>query len=221
MRNLIYFSLILVLFGFISFGEGFIGLRLKASASVGSWIEGFFNEQALAEKLKELERENEDLKSQLFLQGLMTKGKFKVYSIYPFNNVKELAIAAGRREGVEMGNIVTHGKNILIGRVSKVFDNYSIVQTIYDPNWKMEVRIGGGQIDGLFTGGNSPTVTMVAKNSAVNVGDLVYTAAKGYPYGIEVGKVKQIKDELGSPLKEMTVLPPLELKDLRDVEIRG
>ena len=186
-------------------------------------ITGFFDfikgGKALRTRIQELEKENENLRMQIFKDSIIEPRAIKVYSTYPLNNSRTIAIAAGETDGIKEGDIITYGKNILIGKVEKVFKKYSIVNTIFDPAWKMEVRVGVNEVDGLFTGGNRMTISLVSNKAQISKDDIVFTSGFGFPYGIEVGRVKKIEEKTTAPLKEAILEPVIQLEDLRNVSV--
>jgi len=142
-----------------------------------------------------------------------------VYSNYPFNSRSQLAIASGRDDGIIEGDVVVIFGDILVGQVIKVFDSSSIVTTIFDPSWEMAVRIGDDEIDALLKGGNELTLTLIPKDEFVEEGDKIIAASQGFPYGLEIGLVQNIKDSGGDVFKEAIVKPSFQVSELRDVAI--
>ena len=80
---------------------------------------------------------------------------------------------------------------ILIGFVSGVSAHDSVVQTIFDPNFKLPVRIGAQDTMRFWSGGSYPMAESIAKTAVVAAGDVVYSAAPGMPYAIPVGTVRE------------------------------
>lgn len=111
-----------------------------------------------------------------------------VYSRYPLNFKSEILVDAGSNEGVAVGKAVVF-QGIMIGSIIQVFPDSSLVQTVFDSNFKMPVRVGVGGYDALFVGGADPKATSIQKSSPVESGDIVYTAAPGFPYGLPVALV--------------------------------
>ncbi len=111
-----------------------------------------------------------------------------VYSRYPFNFKNELLLNVGSSEGVVTGHAVTF-QGILIGRVSRVFADTALVQTVFDSDFKLPVRIGAGGYDALIVGGAYPKAESIVKSAALHAGDVIYSAAPGLPYGLPVAEV--------------------------------
>ena len=214
----IYSILILILVALLAYGR-VIPIKLVLGDSLNAAIGSVFG-GASADALKQLQLENADLKAQAFNNEVMGD-KIKVYSTYPFNNPTEILIAAGTDKNIKVGDVVTFGKTLFVGKVSLVFGDYSVVDTIFDPRMKIAVRVGAKEAAALFRGGNNPQLTLLSRDSGIAADDFVYTAQKDFKYGLEVGKVKRIVDTLGDPVKSADVEPEFQLKDLRDVQIRS
>ncbi len=144
-----------------------------------------------------LAAENEALKAKLAeLQGVAAQlpqsfpGDIRamVYSRYPLNFKNELLVNAGSNDGVAQGDAVIF-QGIMIGSVEQVFSGSSLVRTVFDGSFKMPVRVGSGGYDALFVGGAYPEATSIQKSAPVEPGDIVYTAAPGFPYGLPVALV--------------------------------
>ena len=218
MRYLIYIFLTAALGGAVVFNNSFQTTKLKLVAGINSFFDYMGGESALKNRVKELEMENENLKVELLNIKITPLDSIPVYSTSSLNNIKDIAIAAGANDGLKENMMVTYGKNILIGKIKKVFPDYSTVTTIFDPNWKMEVRIGEKQTDGLFTGGNNLTARFLPKKTEIKPGEIVITSGLGFPYGLEVGRIKEIIEKDGA-MKEALIEPLIQLQDLRYVSI--
>src|SRR3989344_6438665 len=145
------------------------------------------------QQISELYLENQSLKSRLEANLPEFKGELKlakVYSSYPFNDKNEIAINLGSVDGIKESMPVVLGPDILLGEVKKVFEHYSLVRTIFDPEWRLAVRIGENKINALLEGGIEPSLTTIDKNKILNEGDFIYADAKGFPYGTFIVKIQ-------------------------------
>src|SRR5581483_3409747 len=113
-----------------------------------------------------------------------------VYSQYPFGFKNQIAVNAGSNEGVTLAKPATF-QGIFVGTVQSVSAETSIIQTVFDPSFKMPIRIGTKGIDALLIGGALPKATSIAKNATISTGDIVYAAAPGFPYGMPIGTVAE------------------------------
>jgi len=189
--------------------------------------------------------QDESLQSQLAqLQSVMAQmpqnpqGEIRamVYLQYPFGFKNELLVNAGSNEGVVVGKAVTF-QEIFVGTVIQVFPESAVVQTVFDPGFKMPVRIGGqssgGQnlgggsagssnnasIDALLVGGADPKATSIAKNAAVANGDIIYTAAPGLPYGLPIGTANATTISADNLFQEASLNFAYDVNDIQTVLI--
>ncbi len=227
---LIYF--ILGVFAFFVFFAGENIIRFKNE---------IFEPKRQEEIINILSQKNKELEAEIFrLQIKLPERKIdyqraKVYSNYPFSNKSEIVIDIGSLSGIKEGSAVTaDGKN-LIGKVKKVYNNISVVQTIFSPDFKIPVRIGLREIDALYTGGLSPRLSLIASPMldiseprsaianpeldiiSIQVGEYVVSASKDFPYGLVLGKIREITAK--GRFKEATLEPIYEIKDLRNVYV--
>jgi cell shape-determining protein MreC len=141
-----------------------------------------------------------------------------VYSRYPMNFRNELLVNAGSDENVVSGDAVTF-QGMLIGQVQKVFENESLIQTIFDNNLKMPVRIGSAGTDGLLQGGADPVVGSIASTAAIAPGDLVYSAAPGIPYAQPIAEVVATSTSADSLFQQATLSFPYNVNNVETVFI--
>lgn len=187
------------------------------------YLTGFFikKERSFTENLR-LKQENQDLRAQIqrLTDSELPNEKYlraKVFSTYPFNIKNEITVNAGEKQGVKLGAVATIGDNILVGQVIKVFDNASIIQTIFDPNLELPVRIGKEEINGMLQAGAEPKVILIEK--PVEVGDVVYSAVAEFPYGLKIGEITQIKESAAGVFKEASIKIPFTVSELREIKI--
>lgn len=197
----------------------FSGPFFEGKLSFVSFINSFtvVGNEELERRIGRLEEENKYLREQLFGEG--SADSIKVYSSAPFKSRGEIAIAAGEKDGIEIGDVVVFSGDILVGRVTKVFESSSIVTTIFDASWEMAVRIGGGETDALMQGGNELRLTLIPKDEFLEEGELVVSASQGFPYGLEVGTVKEIQETDDGVFKEAILDSRFQVKELRDVTV--
>ena len=193
--------------------------KLSFNRSVASVFNSFAPEGELERQILLLQKENADLKAQLFQEKVIPQDVAIVYSSYPFNNKSEIVISWGLNDGVSVGDTVTYGNNILIGQVSAVTTKNSVVETIFDPGFETAVRIGTAGVDALIRGGNELILDFIPDDAQIEVGDKVITASKELPYGLEIGEVKEVRTKGGSVFKSATVKASFEIKTLRDVNV--
>lgn len=186
--------------------------------------ERFSNENFL------LRQENEDLRAQIQRysipdfspSGTLPGGKYlraRVFSTYPFNIKNQITVDAGGEQGVKNSMAVLIGENILVGKIREARTNVSLVETIFDPHFELPVRISEKEIDSLLQGGSEPKLILIEKTKLVRVGDFVYSAGSGMPYGLKIGEVAEIKENIAGLFKEVTIKAPFNVSELREVNI--
>ena len=141
-----------------------------------------------------------------------------VYSRYPLNFKNEILVNAGSGAGVLPGKSVLYEGN-LVGTVYQVFADGSIVQTVFDPGFRMPVRIGTSSIDALLQGGTEPMAVSIAKDSTVEPGDVIYAAAPGIPYGLPIGEVDTVSISANNLFQQATVNFAYDLNTIQTVLI--
>lgn len=176
----------------------------------------FFEDAALINRIAVLEGENQLLKqryvqlSKLPIATTSPKSPYelkeiRVFSSYPLNVRRTLTLAAGSDDGIRVNMPVTVASHTLIGRVTEVSRHYSVVQTIYDPEWSMPVAIAEDSKPGLFVGGPAPEVQMVEKEGRVSPGDLIVSSGDRFPFGLFVGRVKGVSGNPSEAFQNVVV----------------
>jgi rod shape-determining protein MreC len=193
-----------------------------------TYLTNFFieKERSFDENLR-LKQENENLKAQIQLlkvngQKSILNSNFiiaKVFSTYPFNVKNIITINAGEKQGIKKSMVATVGENILLGQLTDVFENFSVIRTIFDPAWQLPVRIGKEEINGLFKGGNEPKVILIEKEKEIQINDIVHSASQEFPYGLKVGEVAEIKETAAGVFKEAVLKMPFNVGELREIKI--
>jgi len=184
---------------------------------VWGWINGNASQE------QRLILENEGLKAQIKELGIRNNELrdsylvTKIYSTYPFNDKHIFTIAMGADQKIVELTPVLAAKNILLGKIVGVFDNYSEVKSIFSPDWQMSVKIGESGIDGLLIGGPNPKVTMIVSDKEISVGEEIYSSGKEFPYGIKIGKVRSVQVGTSSFFKEALVDLPYDFNNLQEV----
>jgi len=115
-----------------------------------------------------------------------------VYSRYPLNFKNELLVNVGVNENVLKGKAVMFG-GMIIGKVSEVFEETALIETAFDDRFQLPVRIGRNGVQALFKGGSLPALELISPTAELQMGDIVYSAAADFPYGVPMGEVKDIR----------------------------
>ena len=196
--------------------------------SVGARMRGFLGPQTAAPNdAGQLAAENESLAAKLaelsvVADELPTSSpdtvRAMVYSSYPLNFKDELMVNAGTVDGVAAGDAVVFRSN-LIGAVAQTSAHSSAVQTIFDPDFKLPVKIGAKGYDALLIGGSYPMIESIAKTAIVAQGDIVVSAAAGMPYGIAIGTIGNAALAPDSLFEEAPLSFPYDIGAVQTVEI--
>ncbi|MDP3948958.1 MAG: rod shape-determining protein MreC [bacterium] len=181
---------------------------------------------------KNLVLENESLKADLARLSALKKelpsysGNFiqsSVYSNYPFNFKSELLINRGEKDGVRAGQpavvFSVSSKPVLVGIVEEVFENDSLIKTVFDSGFQLSVRAGVDGANSLLKGGNNPKLTLIPKDSKIENGDAVYSVSPNYPFGLAVGVVRNFKLSSDQFFGEADLETGYNQNDLRTVSI--
>jgi len=187
----------------------------------------FIKKERSFDEILRLKQENEELHVQIQklstvncqisnVNGYLTA---KVFSTYPFNVKNQITINAGEKQGIKKMMVAVLEKDILVGQVTEVFENYSVVRTIFDPDLQLPVRIGKEEINGLFKAGNEPKVILIEKEKQIQINDVVYSASQEFIYGLKIGEVAEIKETVAGVFKEAVLKMPFNVGELREVKI--
>lgn len=141
----------------------------------------------------------------------------KVYATYPFNMKQTITINAGTRNGVEENMAVVSGGGVFVGRVVAVLEDVAEVQTIFDPNFEMPVRLGEVGVDALARGGAVPFLDLIPKDARISEGESVVTSGTVAPYGTPVGTLGEIRRIDYESFQKAGIELPYNVNDLREV----
>lgn len=218
MRYLYTTALLSLIFTLFAYGR-FTDLKFAGSSILEDVLTVLTPGESLKSQVYELTKENKSLKAEISGAVNMGSNGIKVYSTYPFNGTRDISIAAGKKDDIQSGAIITFGSKVFICKVSQVNNSTSIVKTVYDPGYQVAVRIGTKEVDGLFKGGLNPIVDLIKTDADIKEGDEIITASPNLPYGLFIGTVKNITQVPGAPFKQTKVELGVELSSLRDVSI--
>ena len=152
------------------------------------------------ESLLEYEVENVRLKEMLDFkrESEIEMVPAKVTNMGLVSNLLSMTIDVGSDVGVSKNNPVITPYGI-IGKISVVNNNSSVVQLISDPDFRVGVRFLPGGATGILRWriNNICDVREVYKNSIINVGDRVVTSGLSdiFPNGLPVGIVSSVAND--------------------------
>ncbi len=163
------------------------------------------NQRLVAEiiRLRSLEEENKTLR-----KALETGLKEEIDTVFVHIISKEfskniLLINKGEEEGIKKGMPVITPEKVLAGRVTRVFNGFSKVETVSSENFVFDVKILDKEITALARGqgGSEVFLDLIPKRSDIVVGDTIITAGleESIPRNLVVGRVGEIhRDDVES-----------------------
>jgi len=180
--------------------------------------------------LGELKKENEILREALEI-GL--KKDFKlIFAQVMGKDVSQdsILINLGSKDGVKMGLPVITQQKILVGKISKVYENFSDVVLISNKESSFDAKIlapyqtegfGAGsdtEIYGIVKGkGNFKLYfDLIPKDQELKEGDFLVTSALGgvFPPGLLIGEIKEVKKSDVELFQKAEIKPALDIKEL-------
>lgn len=172
----------------------------------------------LKNKLNQLHLLNEFLPATNLVQTAF------VYSKYPFNLKNELLIKLPKEniavgQGVVLLNDLKEKNFILIGKIKEIDNNFAVVQTIFDPDFKLSVKIGEKFLNGLFVGGQNPKIILIPRDAQINQNDIIINADSNLSYGLIIGLIGKIEEQPNTLFKEAEVIFPYDFNQINVVGI--
>ncbi len=138
---------------------------------------------------------------------------------YWMNN---LVIDKGASDGIKKDNCVVTSDG-LIGKITSVNKNSSVVKLITSSTYKVSVKVGDkyGILDSYNSRDKYLLITGIDKDVKVKVGDEVITSGLGgvFPSGVFVGNVEKIKNDDYDTSKIVYVKAKQDFNDIRYVTV--
>ena len=178
---------------------------------------------SLSNNLIKLELENQNLNAKLLALSIKSPRdeghlmRAKIFAAYPFNDKRNITLAAGADDGIEIGDAVLAASRIFFGQITAVGKNWSEARTVFDGTREIAVRIGARGVPALLKGGAAVSVQMIDRSKGVAAGDAVYTASRDLPYGLKIGEVSDVRGGSGGAFGEADVRLPYSFVDLDEV----
>ncbi len=178
------------------------------------------NQQLLVENLslKELKKENDALRAALNLNLAKDFTLVQAYIVSKDVSQDSILINLGKKDAMIEGMPVITPEKILVGRIGKIYNNFSEVILISNKLSTFDAKIVGSDISGVIRGkGNGEFYfDLLPKDKEVLEGDNVITSALGniFPQGLLVGNVAKVENSDLSVWQTATIKPAFQLKDL-------
>ena len=138
---------------------------------------------------------------------------------YWLNN---LVIDKGSKDNIKKNNCVITPEG-LIGKITKVNKNSSIVKLITSSTYKVSVNVGDkyGVLESYNSRKKLFKITGVDRDVKVSLGDKVTTSGLGgiFPSGIYIGSIKKIKNDNYDTSKTVYIEPIQDFNNIRYVTV--
>ncbi len=224
----------------------FVSIANFTTGLVSNASDFFTNKDTLLSENERLTSENEELKLQQVLSNeLIAENESlkrmldidKKYSHYELKHGKvifrnhdnysnTLTIDIGTNDGIEIYQPVIHSDG-LVGYVSNVTENTSIITTILDPQIAVSVTISTINKSAIlksefnFIESESLKLSHIPINTEISIGDVIYTSGTSsmYPSSIVVGKVTSVVNEKNESDRYAIVEPSVDTGSLSEVSV--
>lgn len=141
----------------------------------------------------------------------------------PSNLYERFYINLGELDGMKKNMIVLAGKT-LIGKISKVYDDYSLVDMITGENFNLSVLTEGNML-GIAKGSDEGTGELYFEpntfENTIQSGEKVYTSGISdiYPKGLYVGYISEIDQDESQIFRSIKIKTDIDVLDLNEVLI--
>ena len=212
----------------------------------GSFDNTFASKEEIIKENEELKNENIELKlaniqkeqvideNEILKDMLKIKKKYNHYDLKygkiifkNFDNYNnKFTIDIGEVDGIKEYQAVIH-EDGLVGYISNVSENTSIVTTILDPKTSVSVKISTINETAVLKGdvayksSNNLKLEYLPINSEISLGDILYTSGLGDMYysSIPVAKIINIENNKNDSDRYATCTPIVNIGSIREVAI--
>lgn len=141
----------------------------------------------------------------------------------PSNLYTRFYINLGKKDGVKKNMIVLSGET-LIGKVGRVYENYSIVDMITSENFNVSA-LTESQMLGIIKGSDEEDGTLYFEANTfqnnIEIGEKIYTSgiSEIYPKGLYIGKVSEIDEDNDELFRSIKVKNDIDILNMMEVLI--
>ena len=200
--------------------------RLAVTQSLENCRSNQLTGQTILAKNKILEEENAQLKKQLDFKR-RSSGRMVTSDVIGANmdnSGNTILINAGTLLGIGAGDPVIAGEGVLVGVISKVEDEISIVRLINHNQSKIAATLLNrdrslGVVEGGF--GISVRMNFIPRNETIMIGDQVVTSGleQRIPRGLLIGEVAASENEAYQPFQQAVLTPLVDMAKLTVVSV--
>ena len=139
----------------------------------------------------------------------------------PSNLYERFYINLGTKDGMQKNMIVLAGKT-LIGKISKVYDEYSLVDMVTGENFNLSV-LTESQMLGIAKGSDEGSGELYFEpntfENTLQLGEKVYTSGISdiYPKGLYVGYISEIDQDESQIFRSIKIKTDLDILNLNEV----
>lgn len=172
-----------------------------------------------------IKHENERLRVLLEMKETDKIGRDLKFGRVVFKDVNNINskfyIDLGKKDKIEKNMVVVYNDN-LIGRVSEVYEENSLVTMLTDSNSRISVRSTTNLL-GIAQGNDSGESSMYFQPStfeeSLEIGEEIYTSGLSeiYPEGLKIGEIIEINKSENNIFKSIKIRPEFNSKNLREV----
>lgn len=185
--------------------------------------------EAENETLREVEKENEQLRSLLnFAQArprLELRGAqivARVIGEESTNFIETILIDLGQVHGIRTGMPVVTDQG-LVGRISEVTENTSKVLLLNDPGSSASALLADSRLNGIVRGSTGGELIMdfIPQGPTFQVGEAVLSSGLGgkFPKGLAIGTIAAIQSQPNAVFQTATVNPAVDFGSLELVMV--
>ena len=132
-----------------------------------------------------------------------------------------MTLDVGTNDSVKVGNRIVTGEG-LVGRVVGVSGNFSIVQILFNVDFRASAKVQRSRVDGIIAwDGKTLVLKEIAKSQEVKEGDAIITSeySNAFPPGIKIGVVSKISEIPNSLFKRIEVAPTVNFTMAEEVYV--
>lgn len=174
-------------------------------------------------RLKDAEKENQDLRKQL---ALAPRSDFNLEAGFviaqdPQGLGNYFLIDKGENAGIKTGMPVIVSNGILVGRVTESYSRAAKITLITDPSSAINAEAQDSGARGIVKGeyGLGLKMDMISQAEVLSEGDTVISSGLGgnIPRGLTIGKIGQVGQSPDKLFQEASVVPVVDVSKLRIV----
>lgn len=206
---------------------------------IANFFDDYVTNISASRKNRELEKEVQNLKSELFSYSEMAKENERLKELLQFGEAiprvkvlaqivgwdasrdhKSIRINKGKKDGIKLLSSVVTSQG-LVGYIYRMTENFSDILTVLDGDNKVDGIVERTRSHGIVEGLSKQSCIMkyVARTEPIELDDLVLTSGLGniYPKGIRIGSVKKIARDSFGISQEVVISPSVDFGQLEEV----